>query len=224
MTALTRRAAGGGVAAALIGGTAFAQASGDTKLVEATKLFPYLDLYLGIEPARRSRFVMAYYIKRDGKPAANFPATLITADGKRRPLSIGADGRVQHLPSLAELKSKAKVELIAPKGSKIQLNMELQANMRMAPMLRAADLAACIKQCEDAIRSKAGVLGFAAPKIKRVVMRGGGSGRAVSPDWTKPLPMQMGHPAFDPEQMPGASTIELARAPGAILLSGRPKK
>jgi hypothetical protein len=222
MTTMNRRAVGGGLALAMLGGGALAQA-GDTKLVEASKIFPYLDLYLGIDPAKRSRFVMAYYLKINGKPAANYPAMLVSADGRRRSLSVGADGRVQHLPSLADLKGKAKVELSAPKGTKLQLSMELHANIRPGAVMPASGLAEAIAQCDAAIRSKAGVMGFAAPKIRRVVLRGAGSGKAVGPQGERALPMQIGHPAFDPEQMPGMVTVQLARAPSAILLSGRPK-
>jgi hypothetical protein len=35
------------------------------------KVFPYYDLYLSIPAAERSRLVMAYYLKVNGKPAGD---------------------------------------------------------------------------------------------------------------------------------------------------------
>ena len=110
----------------------------------------------------------------------------------------------------------------APKGAKISLNMELQAVTKPRQSMEAADLAAAILQCEAAIRSKAGVLGFAAPKVKRIVFRGAVSGLAVNAAGvSRPLPIQTGHPAYDPEQMPGVTSLQFTRPPLALLLAGR---
>ena len=197
---------------------AFAEA----KAVKLAKLYPYLDLYLGLPPAQRSRFVMAYYLKQDGARPTGVTLAVLGSSGARTPVGIGGDGRILFTPSLSQLKSEAQIELSAPKGAKISLNMELQATTPPRQSMETIELVAAIQQCDAAIRSKAGVLGFAAPKVKRVVFRGAGSGQALNASGVgRPLPMQMGHPAFDPEQMPGVTALKFARSPAALLLADR---
>eukprot|EP01030_Chromulinospumella_sphaerica_P022597 gene22597-22583_t len=99
----TRRAALTGLAALLplsLAGEAFAK----SKAIEIGKLFPFLDLYLGIPAADRTRFSLAYFYKVEaGGPLT---LTLVGADGSRTPLPLGPDGRVSRLPTLAEIKAK----------------------------------------------------------------------------------------------------------------------
>jgi hypothetical protein len=219
----TRRAAILGLAALIPAGLA-GSAWAKTKPVEAGKLFPYLDMYLAIPAAQRSRFVMGYFLQRDGQAATGVSLVLLGPGGQRTPLPLGPGGRILRTPSLADLKAKAQVEITAPEGSKFSLSMEMLATLRPAATLDARELAATLAQCDAAIRSKAGLLGFAAPKVKRVILKGAGSGTAINAQGVaRPLPMQNGQPAYDPEQMPGIVTLNLARAPSAILLSGRAK-
>lgn len=218
----TRRAALSGLAALLplgLAGEAFAQA----KAIEIGKLFPFLDLYLGIPAADRTKFTLAYFYRMEtGGPLT---LTLVGADGSRTPLPLGADGRVNRLPTLAEIKAKAKIEMGAPKGSKFKGQMMMLAKVAPAATMNAADLNGAIGQCQQAIKARAGLIGFAAPKIKRVVLHGAGSGTAVDAKGvSKPLPVIAGAPSYDPELMPGIVTLKLARAPSRIELDERPKK
>ncbi|MBI1405897.1 MAG: hypothetical protein GC145_07205 [Caulobacter sp.] len=219
----SRRAAMLGLASLLP--AAFAGvARAEIRTVEVSKIFPYLDMYLELPPAQRTHFAMAYALRRDGKPATGVQLTLLGPGGARTPLPVGADGRVLRLPTLADYKSKAMVELAKPDGTKVALNLEMVARVAPAATLAAADLARAVNQCDAAIKAKAGLLGFAAPKIRRVILVGAGSGTAVTAQGAAtPLPMMQGSPAFDPGQMASAVSVKLARAPSAILLSGRPK-
>jgi hypothetical protein len=227
MMTTTRRAALMGLAAPTFlsviplawAGEAFAK----SKAVEIGKLFPYLDLYLGIPAADRTRFTMAYFYKLTaGGPLT---LTLVAADGTRTPLPVGPDGRVSRLPTLADIKSKAKIEMTAPTGSSFKGEIAMLARVAPAATMSAADLAAAVSQCQMAIKAKAGLIGFAAPKIKRVVLHGAGSGTAIDAKGAaRPLPMAKDGPAYDPELMPGIVTLKLARAPGRIELDERPKK
>lgn len=219
----SRRAAVLGLASLLPASIAGA-ARAETKTIPVAKVFPYLDMYLELPAAQRSHFAMAYSLRRDGKPATGVKLTLLGQGGARTPLTVGADGRVQRLPTLADYRSKAMVELVKPDGSKVALTLEMVARVAPATTLAAADLTRAINQCDAAIKAKAGLLGFAAPKIRRVILVGAGSGTAVSAQGAAtPLPMMEGSPAFDPGQMASAISVKLARAPSAILLSGRPK-
>ena len=218
----TRRAALTGLIALIplaVAGEAFAK----SKAIEIGKLFPYLDLYLGIPAADRTRFTMAYFYKMEsGGPLT---LTLVGADGTRTPLPLGPDGRVGRLPTLADIKAKAKIEMSAPEGSKFKGELAMLAKVAPAATLSATDLAAAVSQCQAAIKAKAGLIGFAVPKIKRVVLHGAGSGTAVDAKGVaKPLPMAKMGPAYDPELMPGVVSLKLARAPSRIELDERPKK
>jgi hypothetical protein len=219
----TRRTTLMGLAALLPAGLA-GPAMAKSKGVEVKKIFPFLDLYLGIPANQRTLFTLAYFLKQNGGPPKDISLVLVSG-GVRTPIAVGGDGRLQRLPTLADLKSKAQVEITAPEGAKIQLSMELLAKVAPAKDIPAAQLAAAIQQCEAAIKSKAGLIGFAAPKIKRVGFVGAGSGTAVNAQGVaKPLPPGKLGPQFDPEQMPGTATIKLARAPTMIALLERPKK
>jgi hypothetical protein len=220
----TRRAALTGLAALIpIGSLGLAgEALAKSKAVEIGKLFPYLDLYLGIPAADRSRFSLAYFFQvESGGPLT---LALVGPDGGRTPLPLAGDGRVTRLPTLAEIKGKSKVEMTAPEGSKFKLEMVMLAKVAPAATLNAGDLAAAVAQCAAAIKAKAGLIGFAAPKIKRVTLRGASSGTAVDAKGvSKPLPLVTGSPSYDPELMPGIVTLKLARPPSRIELAGRPK-
>ncbi|MBX3480901.1 MAG: hypothetical protein KF842_10920 [Caulobacter sp.] len=219
----SRRAAMLGLASLLPAGLAGA-ARADTRTVEVSKVFPYLDMYLELPPAQRSHFALTYTLRRDGKPATGVSITLLGPGGGRTPLTIGADGRVLRLPTLADYKAKTQVELVKPDGVKVSINLDMVARVAPAATLAAADLTRAINQCDAAIKAKAGLLGFAAPKIRRVMLVGAGSGAAVTAQGVAtPLPMMDGSPAFDPGQMASAVTVRLARAPSALLLAGRPK-
>jgi hypothetical protein len=218
----TRRAALTGLAALLplaLAGEAMAK----SKTVEVGKLFPFLDLYLGIPAADRTRFTLAYFYKMEaGGPMT---MTLVAKDGARTPLPLGPDGRVNRLPTLAEIKSKAMIELNAPEGSKFKGQMMMLARVTPAATMSAVELNAAVTQCQAAIKAKAGLIGFAAPKIKRVVLHGAGSGTAIdAKGGSRPLPVTAGAPSYDPELMPGMVTLKLARAPSRIELDERPKK
>lgn len=210
--------------AALVPAGLAGAAHAETKTVEAGKMFPYLDLYLGLPAAQRSRFGPAYSLRHDGQPARDVRLVLLAPGGARTPLPVGPDGRILRIPTLTELAARSKVELTKPDGVKVSLMLDFLARVAPAASLDAADLTGAINQCDAAIKAKAGLLGFAAPKIRRVILHGAGSGTAINAQGAgRALPLMDGHPAFDPEQMPGTLTVKLARAPSAILLSGRPK-
>ena len=207
-------------AAALVAGPAFAADAGEP--VAAKKLFPYYDLYLSIPAADRSKFVMAYYLRKDGKPASGVTLTLISAGGARSPIPVGVDGRILKTPGPADLKDGKIAITKVNAADKFQLSMELQPLTRMAELVPAAEVAASVVQCRAAIKAKAGVIGFAAPKIEQVIFTGVTSGTAVMADGkTAPLPLFKGMPAYDPAALPGVASLKFPKVPGRALLAGR---
>jgi hypothetical protein len=117
---VNRRSLIGGVAVSILA-AGVAQATPTT--VKADGLYPYLKMYLETAPAQRDRFLLAYYAMRGHKPAPDVKAFLVGANGARRPIAIAGDGRVQTLPSLAELNGNIQVEFDAAPGDKISPNL-----------------------------------------------------------------------------------------------------
>lgn len=217
---LDRRAFVGAAAIALVAGPALAADAPGT--VAAKKLYPFLELYLSIPPADRSKFVMAYYLRSKGKPATGVTLTLISAGGARSVIPIGADGRLLKTPTLADLKDGKVAITKADAADKFQLNMELQPVARMAQTVPAAEVAASIAQCRAAIKAKAGVIGFAAPKIEQVTFAGVTSGTAVMMDGaTVALPLFEGMPAYNPTAMANVASLKFPKAPSRALLLGK---
>jgi hypothetical protein len=217
---LDRRALIGTAVAALAAGPALAAAPPET--APAKKLFPFLDLYLGIPAADRSRFVMAYYLRQNGKAAVGVSLTLISAGGARTPIPVGADGRLLKTPGLADLKDGQVAIAKTDPAARFSLSMEMQPTTRMDETVPAAEVAAAIAQCRAAIKARAGVIGFAAPKIEQVVFAGVGAGSAVMGDGrTAPLPLYKGMPAYNPATLPNVVNLKFAKAPTRALLAGK---
>ncbi len=212
-------------AAAFAVAPALARAADKGGLVPVKKIFPYYDLYLDIPAADRSRFAMAYYLKLNGKPAAGHTLWLVGANGGRTALPVGADGRIQKLPSLADLKANATVDPGKRQESdKFQISMEMQPTVQLDTELPAADLVAAIEQCNTAIRKRAGLIGFAAPKMEQVVFVGVGAGQAVlAGGKTVPLPVMQGAPVYQPSVLAGVQVLKFAKAPSRALMAGKSK-
>ena len=190
------------------------------RLIPAKKLFPFLDLYLGIPAGERTRFALGYYLKRDGKPWTGAGFTLIGASGARTPLPVGANGRFTRTPTLADLKADAKIELAVEGQGKFQLSMEMEPLVPMAEVMDTAELAASVTQCAAAIKKNAGILGFAAPKITQVAFIGVPAGTAVlAGGKTAALPLVKTLPAYNPSALPGASQLKFAKAPVRAILA-----
>ena len=206
----TRALVLGLVAAALA--PAVARAAGKPP-VKLSKVFGYLDKYLAIPPAQRNRFVLAYYVQMNGKPATGLKAVIVEPDGRRTPLALGPDGKVLHLPNAAQL---AAADFVAevPAEAKLGVRLELEPSMPPALDYSPRDLEQAIAQANAGMSKAAGVIRFALPKLTGVTFQGAGSGRARLADGREvALPMAEGAPFYDPERVKGAVAVNLARAP-----------
>ncbi len=102
--------------------------------------------------------------------------------------------------------------------------MQMQPVVRLAGTMPAAEFAAAIDQCNSAIRRRAGVIGFAVPKMEQVMFVGAGSGQAVlAGGRTVTLPQFKGMPFYRPSELPGAEGLKFAKAPTRALLAGKTK-
>ena len=202
--------------ALLLAGPASAQGR---KTVAARQVFPFLDRYLGLPAAQRSRFRLAYYLRRGNAAAGGLNGWYVVGE-TRTPMRTGADGRVSLLPSLSQWR-EAQLELDAPEDAAFSVNMEIQPSLAPAATMAAAPLAEAVEQAQAAVRRAAGMMSFAAPRLTRVSMVGGGSGQVVLAGGREAtLPLADGHPAFAPARHPQARTISCARAPARLRIIG----
>ena len=183
--------------------------------VEASKVFAYLDTYLSLPPDQRTGFALSYRFKA---PGAQTPPRLYLLRGAEQiVLPIAADGRVELLPSLADLKARAHVLLQAPEGIKVSETLDLMATQPMRADYAATDFNVGLEQVNRAVKKIAGPLSLMAPKMTKVVFVGAGSGELIdAAGHAQPLPMSADGPAFSPMSMPSARAIRLARAPVRI--------
>ena len=188
------------------------------RLVDAAKVFPFLDKFLTLPTVERSRLSLGYIVRQDGKAPHDLKLALV--DGARRtPVPVAADGRVVRLPTLAELQAKTQVAVQAPKGSKMGITMALEAAIAPSEEIAAADCKLAIDQANGAIKKVAGVFALAAPHIAKTTFHGASAGTAVWPDGhSQPLPVAKGTPSFDPTAMKGAKAVRLDHAPTRIEL------
>jgi hypothetical protein len=136
-------------------------------------------------------------------------------------------GIVMRLPSLAELKSGAHVEI---EGAPFQLGLELRPMTPPSTRVDVGALAASLAQVNAAASKVAGALSFMVPKLTAAYFPDGVGGQAqladgrLSPLAVVPAPVVGPVPYFEPSTVPGARAVVFARAPSRILLGGHPKK
>lgn len=188
------------------------------KTLDAAKGFALLDKFYASPPAERSLLAMRYTVMENGAPAAHVKFALIVG-GKRIPLPIGADGKVERLPTVAELNAHAQLAIEAPKGTRLAMSPTVETAIRPTSEISPADCAKAIEQFNAQVKRQAGILALAAPKAKVCTFPGAGSGVAVLADGkTQPLTVVKGMPAFEPEAAKGARVVRLTKVPTAVSL------
>lgn len=202
--------------------------AGAAKSVSLTKAFPYLDAFLTYPAAKRSRFYIAFFARRNGKPAPDFRATIVGPGGQRTPLALDRDGRVTRLPTLEELHGGGTLEFDDAAGG-VRLGLELRPAAPISTHVDPADLNLSIAQANAAAASIAGVMSFVVPKLDTVYFPGAGGGQTVfAGGRAAPLPITVNQivgpmPYFTPASSAGARDVVLARTPSRMLIGPRPK-
>jgi hypothetical protein len=204
--------------AVAVSAPAFAQAPIEERRVDAAKVFAMLDKFYAAPPAERSMLAMRYTITEDGKPPTHVRLTLVEG-ARRTPLPIRTDGKVERIPTAAELAGHAEVLVEAPKGSRLATRPDVDTTIRPGLEISAADCARAIDQFNAQVRRVAGVMAMVAPKAKACTFPGSGSGVAVMVDGkTQPLPLMRGAPALEPDALKGARSVRLANPPTMVSL------
>jgi hypothetical protein len=197
----------------------------EVKTYPLAKAFPYLAGYLSLPASERNRFLLVYRAYRNRRPVSDVRATIVGAGGARAPLALDGHGIVERLPTLAELKSDAKIEVEDPQAV---LGPELRAAVPLTTRIDVGELAAALAQANAAIAKLAGALSFAAPKLGVAYFPDAGEGRAMTGDGlARPLPVfaaPIGEvPYFELASLAGARLVLLDKAPSRVLLGGRPR-
>jgi hypothetical protein len=212
-----------GLAAACVAMAPAARAQ-EAKTVEAAKIFPYLDKFLGVPAQERTRFKLSYGLRRDGKMAPDIKATLIEAGGARTPLPIGPDGFFERTPTLAQLAGKAAVSFDVPAGVKLGMMMRFDPLLKPAGEYAANDLTATVDEANRAIAKAAGPMAMLAPKMAGIRFLGASTGRVVFADGREqPLPVEKTNPVFRPDDAQGAVRVRLDRPPTKVGFAGKKK-
>lgn len=209
------------VLAGLAAAAASPALAAEKKTVEAGKVFPYLENYWKLPAADRSRFTVAYYLQRDGRAASGLKGAIIVG-ATRTPLTVGPMGRVSPLPTLAQMKAKARIELDVPPGTRFSMNFTIEPIARPAAEMSAPDLALAVTQAAKGAKKVAGLMGMAMPSITRVIFKGVSAGQAVHADGhVSALPVAGGSAYFEPAAMKTARTLKFSRAPSQMTMGSK---
>jgi prepilin-type processing-associated H-X9-DG protein len=181
--------------------------------------------YLALPPERRDLFHLAYLARRSAVPAPDAQAVMVAADGTRTPFVFAADGLVTNLPTLDQLKSKAKFETVGPAFS---IALEMRASIVAADRYDIAALTLALTQVNAAVAKFA--YGEAVGRLTAVYFPDAGMGHATFADGhVAPLPVftfpGLGPvPYLEPRKLAGAQAVQLDKPPSRILLAGPPRR
>jgi hypothetical protein len=192
-----------------------APAQAAEKLVPLNKVFPYLEQYLKLPPAQRSRFVVAYRVLQGGKPAAGVKFWIVEG-ATRTPIALAADGKVTSLPNLHQVEA-GQLAAEAPPQAKFGVNFSVEPLIIPGADMDATALAASVDQAQAGAKKAAGVMGFAVPTMERIYFSGVSGGELVWADGKRtPMPTAHGMPFFDAASGRKAKAVHFAQAPARM--------
>ena len=200
----------------------------DVQRIPLSKAFRYLDAYLTLPPALHSRFYLVYRAMRNERLAPDLRPVIVAPNGARTPIALDSEADVVRLPSLAELKSNAVLEI--PMAGKFRFAIEMRPDLPVSTHVDAPALVAALSQANAAISRLAGAFSAMAPKLDIILFPDSGGGQAVMANGrAAPLPTTSGFKSmgtvlyFEPSAEAGAKTLTLAKAPSRIILARLPK-
>lgn len=218
-------AAAAALAVAALAAPRRAQAGTRIALADA---FLLLDAYLGLKPAQRDRFGLAYRAVRKDKPAPDVKARIIHRDHTETPVPIDADGWITELPTLEQLKRR---DTFVVDGPDFDMALELRATLAPADRLPAPELIATLAQVNAAMV----IFGGGDPTavghdLSCVYFPDAGSGRAILEGGAE-QPLRIFDfkligptPYFEPRTQPKATVIALAKTPSRIVMAAPPHR
>ena len=187
------------------------------KSAPASRVMMFLDKFLKIPAADRSRVRLSYALRHDGKPAANLKATLVEKNGTRTPLPVNADGYFERLPSLAQLQGDPQIVFDVPADWKMGSAIDFAPQLKPAAEYDVGELSATVNEANTVMGKAGGVLAFAAPKMSGILFEKAVGGLVVFGDGrTAPLPTIAPGPYFRPGDFQGAVRVKLTKSPTKV--------
>lgn len=196
--------------------------------VSADQAFPFLSKFLALPASERDEITVAYILKiKGGTQGASIQ---LKHNGQSQKLTIGSDGRITPLPTLAQLRGGATVLVSGPEKG-VSMRVRVYASEPPARTMMVAPLAKAVTQSNTAMRKVGGVLAVALPKPDRLYFVGAGNGRVTLSDGSqKVLPKSPrddaypgGTPYLVPADFPGAVSVTFDAAPSRIGIDDRVK-
>lgn len=195
-----------------------------TQNASASDAFPGLKGFLNLSPNERN-LVDVYYVLRIKRCDASRVSASLLDNGRRTPLHIAADGRIEPLPTRAQLNGDATVTTVRPESCTVAMKLKVTPTQGLKSSYDAHNLAQGVDQGNRAMRKIVGILAIGLAKLDRVYFVGGGEAMAVMDNGQKqPLPRTSGKgeypsgtPYYVPDQMRGVARIELSRTPSNVL-------
>ena len=131
-------------------------------------LFPNYQEYLSLPEDERSHFTLRFYMRSsDGVP----PEIEYGVDNTVTAIDLDETGRVLNPPPLSALAAETPVSVLnRTEDRKFSMNMQLAPALAVSDRLTLADIETATEQANAAIRRVAGVMAFAAPKMRGVVL------------------------------------------------------
>lgn len=190
------------------------------KAVKASRAFRYLDVFLKVPAADRSKIRVNFYLRHDGRPAAGYHPVLYQG-GAQTPLPLDASGRFLRTPTLAQLRDKdAFIVIDAPSDANFSAGVAIEANLKPAQEMNAQEVDASLRSVGVVLQKAVGPLAFMAPAFTRASFPQAGSGVAISAAGAEtPLPLDHGAPVYDPTVQRGAVRLRFEHVPSKVDLS-----
>ena len=187
------------------------------KSAPADKVLPFLDKFLKVPPAERSRVKLSYAIRHDGQMMPNLKATLVEKSGARTPLPVNGEGYFDRLPTLAQMQGDPTIVLDVPADMKLGSMMSFGTQLPPAREYDARELVATVNEANTVIGKAAGPMSFMAPKMTGIAFSKAGGGTIVFADGhSAPLPQAKDVPYFRPADHQGAVRVKLTKTPTKV--------
>jgi hypothetical protein len=191
---------------------------------KADETFLGLRKFLQLPQGERDKITLVYYLKLKAGNYSQVSITLTEA-GKSQPLSITPDGRIQPLPSLAQMNNGAVIKVKGPDGLSPALRLKVVSTLPTGTQYDAGALRAGLEQSNQVTKKVAGAMAAFLPKLDNVFFLGATSGTAIMADGSqRPLPMSpatwlfpQGAPVYVPSAMPNVQAIRLNSAPSRVV-------
>lgn len=187
------------------------------KSAPADKVLPFLDKFLKVPAAERTRLKLSYAIRHDGKPIPNLKTTLVEKNGTRTVLPVNAEGYFERLPTLAQLDGDPTLVFDVPADFKMGSAMDIGTALKPAQDYDVRELTATVNEANTVIGKAAGIASMMAPKMSGITFINADNGVVVFADGhTAPLPEVKAMPYFRPDDHKGAVRVKLTKTPTKV--------